>query len=309
MGILALLGNEYDSDLGLQQTHQQADQLGIWVIVTLVRAVRTGPWQITESRFGFKQDGCSIDPYDASTMRLYSDLAAWFPLVTHRDDYKEEAAYIAGVLKAACDGPVETLMELGCGGGNNASHLKQHFSCTLTDLSDDMLAVSRRLNPECEHIHGDMRTLRLERQFDAVLAHDAICYMTNENDLAAVMATVAHHLRSGGLAVLIPDEVTETFQPGVRHGGHDGDDGLGLRYLEWTHPVPPGETAFDVDYAFMIREPDQEVRVEHDHHRFGLFPRRLWRDLIETAGLRLVDTNVPDPYADEHVVFVARKTA
>ena len=34
---------------------------------------------------------------------------------------------------------------------------------TLVDLSEEMLAVSRELNPECEHLQGDMRTLRLGR--------------------------------------------------------------------------------------------------------------------------------------------------
>jgi len=43
-----------------------------------------------------------------------------------------------------------------------------------------MLELSRTINPEAEHILGDMRTLRLGRTFDAVLIHDAICYMTTE---------------------------------------------------------------------------------------------------------------------------------
>jgi trans-aconitate methyltransferase len=54
---------------------------------------------------------------------------------------------------------------------------------TLVDLSEEMLVVSRRLNPECEHLLGDMRTLRLGRSFDAVFVHDAIDYMTTEADL------------------------------------------------------------------------------------------------------------------------------
>jgi ubiquinone/menaquinone biosynthesis C-methylase UbiE len=56
-----------------------------------------------------------------------------------------------------------TLLELGSGGGNNASHLKAHFSLTLVDLSQGMLDLSRRLNAECEHIQADMKTLRLAR--------------------------------------------------------------------------------------------------------------------------------------------------
>jgi len=34
---------------------------------------------------------------------------------------------------------------------------------TLTDLSPQMLTMSRELNPECAHVQGDIRTLRLGR--------------------------------------------------------------------------------------------------------------------------------------------------
>lgn len=96
-------------------------------------------------------------------MRLYSDLADWFHLLTAPGDYAEEAAEIVRLAEAAGDGELRTLLELGAGGGNNASHLKARFTCTLTDVSEEMLALSRSLNPECEHVAGDMRTLRLGR--------------------------------------------------------------------------------------------------------------------------------------------------
>ena len=118
--------------------------------------------------------------------RLYADLAAWFPLLTPREDYAEEARIYQDIIERHCVGrSVQTLLELGCGGGHNASYLKARFRLTLTDLSPEMLALSRSLNPYCEHLQGDMRTLRLNREFDAVLIHDAISYMTSEADLAA----------------------------------------------------------------------------------------------------------------------------
>ena len=39
---------------------------------------------------------------------------------------------------------------------------------TLTDPSEEMLVVSRGLNPECEHLVGDMRALPLENCSQAV---------------------------------------------------------------------------------------------------------------------------------------------
>ena len=124
---------------------------------------------------------------DAEPRRLYSDLASWWPLISPPEEYAGEAASAASLLRTA-NPPTRTVLELGSGGGNNAFHLKGEFEMTLVDLSDEMLAVSRQLNPECEHIRGDMRTLRLGRTFDAVFVHDAIDYMITEADLRRAAA-------------------------------------------------------------------------------------------------------------------------
>ena len=106
--------------------------------------------------------------------KLYSSLAEWFHLLTRPEDYAEEAEFYRRAILSASTGTCRTLLELGCGGGNNASWMKEYFQLTLTDISPDMLSVSRSINPECEHLLGDMRTLRLDRVFDAVFIHDAV---------------------------------------------------------------------------------------------------------------------------------------
>jgi trans-aconitate methyltransferase len=77
------------------------------------------------------------------------------------------------------------------------------------DLSPDMLAMSQRLNPECAHRQGDMRTLRLGRTFDAVFVHDAVAYMTTETDLRQVIETAFAHWPPGGIALFVPDHIAE----------------------------------------------------------------------------------------------------
>jgi trans-aconitate methyltransferase len=199
------------------------------------------------------------------------------------------------------------LLELGSGGGNTASHLKARYACTLTDLSEDMLAVSRAINPQCEHVPGDMRTLRLGREFDAVLVHDAVMYMTNADDLRAAIATAYVHLRPGGAALFVPDCTRETFTPGTHHGGHDGD-GRSLRYLEWTRDPDPADASFEVDFAILLGESGKRVRVVHDHHVHGLFARDEWLAWLSDAGFEAsavkldVDGDVP-----EYVGFVGRR--
>ena len=214
--------------------------------------------------------------------RLYRDLADWWPLLSAPEDYEAEAAeYTRLLLRVVPD--ARDVLELGSGGGNNASHMKASFELTLVDVSPQMHEVSRRLNPECEHVLGDMRSVRLDRIFDAVFVHDAIAYMTSEDDLRAVFATAFEHCRRGGAALFVPDAVTETFEPTTNHGGHDGDD-RALRYLEWTWDPDPTDTTVRMDLTYVFHEPDGSVHTELDEHVCGLFPRASWLGGIAGVG-------------------------
>lgn len=214
---------------------------------------------------------------------FYGDLAPWWPLISAPDEYAEEAAFAAELL-AGAEPPTRTVLELGSGGGNNAHHLQQRFAMTLVDLSEQMLDVSRALNPACEHRQGDMRTLRLDREFDAVFVHDAIEYMTTEDDLRAAVATAYAHCRPGGVAVLVPDDIAENFEPSTEHGGRDAPDGRGVRYLSWSTDPDPTDTTTVTEYAFLLRSPDGAVQVAHDTHTLGLYPRETWLRVLSEAG-------------------------
>ena len=146
-----------------------------------------------------------------------------------------------------------------------------------------MLDVGRRLNPECEHVEGDMRTLRVGRTFDAVFVHDAVSCITEENDLRAVVETAYAHLRPGGAALFVPDWVRETFVPSTTHGGNDGE-GRALRFVECDWDPDPNDTTYVAGFAYLLRDTDGSVRVEHDRHVMGLFPRTVWIQILETPG-------------------------
>ena len=233
--------------------------------------------------------------------KLYSELASWFHLLTAPKDYAEEAEFARKTIVEASATPVRTVLELGAGGGNNASHMKAAFAMTLTDLSQPMLDESRRINPECEHIAGDMRTLRLGRVFDAVFVHDALTYMTTREDLLQCMKTARIHSRPGGLALFMPDHLRETFVSGVHHGGHDGN-GRSLRYFEWTFDPDTSDTTYTIDFVLLLREGNSPVRVEHDLHVNGLFSRGDWLECLRESGFKS-SRMVVDPYGRE--VFVA----
>ncbi len=240
--------------------------------------------------------------------KLYTELASWWPLLSPPDEYADEAAFFLGALTEALGsaptGRRRTLIEFGSGGGSVAYHLKAAFDLTLVDLSPDMLAVSRAYNPECEHIAGDMRTARLGRVFDAVFIHDAIDYMTTEDDLRQAITTAYVHCAPGGVALFVPDAVRETFQPRTEHGGRDaapGENDRALRYLLWTFDPDPTDTTYTTEFAYLLRE-GNAVRAEHDEHTSGLFARADWLRLLEAAGF------APGVMTDDYdrMIFLAK---
>jgi hypothetical protein len=242
-------------------------------------------------------------------VKLYDELAEWWPLMSPAAEYLEEAEFYQRALLEACRRPrPRTLMELGSGGGNNASFLKSRFTMTLVDRSPGMLAVSRRLNPECEHVEGDMRAVRLGRQFDCVFVHDAIVYMTTEDDLKRAIATVFVHCQPGGAALIAPDSVREKFREAMDCGGHD-DGARGLRYLEWKWDPEPNDSTINVDYVYVLRDIDRTTRVVHDRHVEGLFSSSQWLRLLSDAGFeaRALPFDHSELERGTYVVFVCTK--
>jgi SAM-dependent methyltransferase len=215
--------------------------------------------------------------------RFYDELAGWWPLFSAPEDYAEEAAFFMATLQEALGATPETLLELGSGGGNNASFLKAHSRLTLVDPAPGMLEVSRALNPECGHVVGDMRTVRLGREFDAVFIHDAIGYLTTEAELRAGLESAFVHCRPGGVVLLAPDYLRETFKPSTHWGGHDGE-GRALRYMSWSYDPDPADTTYIADYVYLLRQDPSDTRSVPDRHVFGLFPRDTWLRLLAEVG-------------------------
>ncbi len=236
---------------------------------------------------------------------LYGELVPWYRLLDPPEDHLDEARAYRDALERAASPRPETLLELGAGAGHNALYLKERFRCTLTDLSEGMQTLSRETNPECEHVLGDMRTLRLERTFDAVFVHDAVMYMTTVADLDAVVRTAFLHTRAGGAALFAPDYVKETFrEASVLHQKDDGN--RSLRCLDWTWDPDPTDDTFVTEYAFLLRD-GVTMKAVHDRHVEAAFARATWFRLLEGAGYRV--EMVPRPFDDQMTdeMFVCRR--
>ena len=224
--------------------------------------------------------------------RLYGDLAHLWPLMSPPEDYEEEAGYWLRELRKRLVPGRRRILDLGCGGGHNLHHLTGQFDATAVDLSEAMLAHSRLLNPGVAHHVGDMRTVRLGETFDAVLIHDAICYMTTKSDLLAVFATARAHLRPGGVLIVAPDHYTETFSPPSVEYETNRDDETELTYVEYSTDLDPSDTTIETTFVFFIKR-NGKLLMEVDSYTTGLFPLATWESLLSKAGFEVERIDYP----------------
>jgi SAM-dependent methyltransferase len=241
--------------------------------------------------------------------RIYSDLAQWWPVISPPEEYGAEASLLAEVFETAAI-PVREVLDLGSGGGGIAVHLKDRMALTLVDLSEPMLAVSRQLNPECAHVRGDMRTVRLDRQFDGVLVHDAVDYMTSPDELRQVIETAFAHCRPEGVAVFVPDHTAETFRPSDGRGGGSDCSGRQASFREHDWDPDPADDWIQADYEFVLRDPDGTVHMVRETHHLGAFGKNTWLSLLAEAGFDLDQSD--GPVSDSRIrgsLFIGRRPA
>lgn len=226
--------------------------------------------------------------------RLYTDLAYLWPHLSPPEHYEAETADLRELINDALGEPPAgqrwSLLELGAGGGHAIVHLKDHYDCTASDLSPQMLEQCRTLNPEVPTVEGDMRTLRLDKQFDAVLICDAIDYMTTREDAVAALQTIAAHLRPGGVVLFAPTYTSETFNDGevaddgTTIPGIAGDEQL--TYFSFVHDPDPSDTSFEMILLYLLRDAEtRQVQTIEDRHTCGLFSIQDWQDMAAQAGL------------------------
>jgi SAM-dependent methyltransferase len=240
--------------------------------------------------------------------RLYKDLAEYFPVITPPEDYLEEGEYFAQVIKNTSPIESKTLLDLGCGGGNDDFALKKYFKVTGVDLSPEMLKLAKKLNPEVKYLQGDMRTIRLKEEFDAVVVFDSINYMLSKEDLRSVFETAHAHLKPGGLLLIVIEITPENFRQNFTRTSVNLKDDVEVVFIENMFDPDPADSTYEGTYIFLIREKGT-LRIETDRHICGIFSLETWFDLLQESGFKVnkLDFNVTDPEAQNYPLLACVK--
>jgi SAM-dependent methyltransferase len=143
-----------------------------------------------------------LNPFEGSA-EFYDDLY-------ENKDYPAEANYVDTLIRKYLP-EAQFLLDLGCGTGRHAiKFVEKGYTVLGVDRSPQMIAKARghreqvlpRIRERITFEQGDIRDLRLGRQFDAVVAlFHVISYQLSNDDLLAALTTAKTHLRENGVFI------------------------------------------------------------------------------------------------------------
>lgn len=231
-------------------------------------------------------------------MTVFSGYARYYDLIYRDKDYGAEVEFVTGLLRANAPSSC-SILEIGCGTGRHAALLSGTGYCVHgVDQSEGMLAdavrrkegLPKEIGDRLSFSQGDMREVRLRREFDVVISlFHVVSYMSSNNDLSRAFATARAHLAPGGLFLFDcwygPAVLTD--QPTVRVKRLSDDQVDVTRIAEPR--LFPNENCVDVNYEIHIRDraSDQVTRLYENHRMRYLFLPEI-RDLLASNGMEAV---------------------
>jgi len=136
-----------------------------------------------------------------TTSNPFGTYSRYYNLLYREKNYAAEVDYVHALLsRHGLKG--KELLELGSGTGKHGHLLAERGYCvTGIERSAEMVAHAEPSSGfSC--MQGDIRTVRLSRSFDAVLAlFHVMGYQVKNEDIQAVFKRTSEHLRPGGLFV------------------------------------------------------------------------------------------------------------
>ncbi|SFN42905.1 Methyltransferase domain-containing protein [Chitinophaga sp. YR627] len=152
-----------------------------------------------------------------NVFNIYNIIADWF--AANRPQELMEKAYLDKLIQLT--GRDAHILDLGCGTGKPMMHylISQGLQATGVDGSHSMLEIAKQNLPSAVFIQADMRTLRLNRKFHAIIAWNSFFHLPAE-DQPAMFQVFRDHLHDQGILI---------FTSGTEHGeawGMNGGENL-----------------------------------------------------------------------------------
>jgi SAM-dependent methyltransferase len=230
--------------------------------------------------------------------KAYNKLAWTESLVYPPSEGVKEIELFTKLIKENSKIKTKTLLHIGCGSGIYDYTFKKHFKVTGVDISEKMLQIAIKRNPEVVYHLGDMRTIELGKKFDAVAIPESIGYMTTTKDLRKTIVTASKHLKPGGVLLLLVN-LKEKFKPNnFVYTDSKGD--IEITIFENNYILNNNDSMYEATIIYLIRTKGK-LEIHTDVHTLGLFDKKTWCSLLQKEGFDIKDIK-EEHFYDQHML-------
>ena len=218
----------------------------------------------------------------------------YYDLLYKDKNYEAEADYVKTKLLQQKQN-IKTILEFGSGTGRHAKLLaKRGFEMCGVERSQTMIEKARSeiadLRPmSAQFKQGDIRSVRIGKKFDAIIAlFHVLSYQTSNADALAMFETAAIHLETGGVLLFDfwygPAVLTDPPETRVKHVENDT-----VEVIRIAEPVMfPNQNKVEVHYKLLAIEKSsstiQQISEIHPMRYYFLTEIEL---MLELSGFKL----------------------
>lgn len=225
--------------------------------------------------------------------------ASVYDALNSEKNYAAEAEFVLDQIGFIGPDKPRQILDLGCGTGLHAIKLAEcGISVTGVDRSVDMVAVAEKrkellateIRDRVLFEMGDIRTLDIGRQYDAVLAlFHVMSYMTKDDDLDAAVQTARRHLKKGGAFLFDfwhgPAVLRDPPQARIRSFRQDESCINRTTTPEWDRQSRLVRVNFDIETTNIAS--GESIREQEQHIMRYFFPVEL-ETLLGRFGFEVV---------------------
>jgi len=225
-------------------------------------------------------------------MNVFRDYSGYYDLLYKDKNYKREAEYIHKLIKKYRP-EAKKILNLGCGTGKHDLFLAEMgYEMHSVEVSKNMLEIAEKHKKSGKlfFYHGDIRNIRIEEKFDAVISlFHVISYQVENQDLSDTFNTVYTHLKDDGIFIFDcwygPAVLTD--RPAVRiKRAEDGN----VKIIRFAEPLlHPNKNTVDVNYNLVIYDKKgRHIRELNETHRMRYLFKPEIELLLKTVKLELL---------------------
>jgi SAM-dependent methyltransferase len=238
-------------------------------------------------------------------MKLYHELAeVYHEMYQHLFDYGQEFAFYRGVLDRF---GAKKLIEFGCGTGNLARFFLQNkYDYLGVDLSESMLAIARREQPQGRFQQADLSRFSIDETFDAALITGrTITYLYPTKSLLGAFKGICACLKPGGMLIFDAIDAAAMFLD-FDASEKQLDTGP-YRRLSHSRPTLNGAWTWHWKADYFVKKEENYIFLDHDEAELRAFTKDELALLLKMCGFELLEMIQKDTYTWPDHYFIARK--